>query len=158
MLSRRRAIALCLLVALIGTLTMIVAIARLRAQLPVAREQRAIAVLVKAGAGVQLVNQGNGVKYFFVSLATCEDFESNDELLRYVPDIENVGILWLADLPLREAGRKSLFRLKGLATLCVYETDTSLSHEAYVGLKREMKLRYPDIFMVAGDRDRKGVE
>ena len=96
--------------------------------------------------------------YYYVSLAYCEPCGSNDELLRYVPDIEGVRVLAPAPLPLHEAGKKSLLRLKGLEILSVYVADTSLSHEAYVELKREMKLRNPDIDMAAVDKDDKLVE
>lgn len=156
--SRCRVFAMCLLVAVIGTLTMIVAVVKLKTHLAVAREQRAIANLVKAGAGVQLCNEGDGTTYYAVLLAGCESCESNDELLRYVPDMENVGVLTLAPLPLHEAGRESLSRLKGLASLGVYVTDTGLSHEMYVELKREMKLRNPDVVILASDKNGKPVE
>ena len=100
------------------------------------REDRAIANLIRADAEVQLLPAPDGTTCYNVSLDYCEACGSNDELLRYVPDIEGVRGLRLAPLPLHEAGKKSLLRLKGLEALSVYVADTSLSHEAYVELKR----------------------
>ena len=156
--NRRRVFAACLFVAVIGTSAMIVAVVKVKAQIDVSREECAIANLVKAGAIVQRCPSSDGTYCFSVSLASCENCKSNDELLRYVADIGNVGELGLAPIPLYEAGRKSLFRLKGLAVLSVYVTDTGIAREAYAELKRQMKLRNPDIYMAAGDKDGKPVE
>jgi len=155
--GRCRMSAACLLVAVIGTVAMIGTIVKLKAQLAVTRQQCAIAYLVKAGAGVVRVNDDKG-KYYNVHLSMCETCKTNDELLCYVADIDNVAVLVLAPVPLHEAGRNSLFRLKGLASISVPVTDTGISRESYAELSREMKLRNPDIFIQAADEGSKPLE
>lgn len=149
----RRGVVLQLFVAAIGTLVMIAVLVELKARLPLGRQQVAIANLVKAGAGVRFHDGGNGPPFVTVNLFGCESCESNDELLRYVGDIENVGVLTLAPRPLHNAGKDILFRLKGLAMLIVYVSDAGISHEMCAELKREMKLHNPDVEIASGDAE-----
>jgi hypothetical protein len=154
----RSVFALRFLVAAIGTLVMIVTLIEVRARLPVAREQRAIGYLVKAGASVQLFHECNGIRYYTINLAGCDRCEDNDELLRYVPDIENVTALSLAPLPLHEAGRKCLFRLGNLKMLGFYITEGGISPAIFAELKREMKAYNPDMVITACGADGNPVE
>ena len=118
------------------------------------REDRAIGTLVKAGADIQRFSAPDGAEYYDVFLPSCDDFTSNDDLLAHVSEIENVGVLELAPLPLRGAGIKSLLQLKSLRTLSVYVADGSLSREEYTELKRGMRLRNPAATIVGVGKDR----
>lgn len=158
MSSRRRVLVVRLLIVVIGTLVMIATLVELQARLPVWREQCAIANLVKAGAGIQLFDGGSATAYYSISLAGCENSESNDELLRYVSDIPDVKALTLAPLPIHEAGMASLFRLKSLAMLGVCVSDTGVSRETYAELKSKMKLLNPNMNVQGIDIDGEAVE
>lgn len=156
--SRRRVLVVRLLIALIGTLAMVATLIELKGQWALAREQRAVANLVKAGASVQLLGEENGVRYYTIGLDGCDRSKSNDELLQYVCNIGNVRALSLAPLPLREAGTKCLLDLGTVELLHLYVGDRSVPPEMYAGLKREMKRLNPNMDVQASDLDGKAVE
>lgn len=141
--SRRHMLVVRLLIAVIGTLLMIIALVELKVRLPVAREQCAIANLVKAGAMVQWHAGPDGTEFYEVGLSPCEGRTPNDRLLGWVADIRTVGWLALAPIPLDERCMKILLQLKNLTGLDV--TDAGLSDEMVQRLKcQNPKLQFHD--------------
>ncbi len=131
--TRRRVLALRLIVAVTGTLLMIAALIGLKARLAMAREERAIASLVKAGAAVQWHNQPDATGFYEVGLAPCAGRVPNEQLLAWVADARHVAWLELAPVPLDEKCVKILLELKNLTGLDV--TDAGLPDETVQRLK-----------------------
>jgi hypothetical protein len=107
-----------------------------------AREDRAIAALLRGNAEFQPIRAPDGSKAYNLVMYRCDN---NDELLRFVPSIKSIKGIDLAARPLNEAGMLSLRKVEGLLFLNV--RGAHLSNEQYLALEREMKPRNPGLEM-----------